>query len=295
MVTVDGTGSTWTNSGYLSIGTTRIDPDRPPHTGKGTLSITGGAAVSASWASINTQSLLAIDVGRGSSLLVDSGNGEIGNDGTVRVLAGTGTTTGSVHSPISAGTWDGSGIYQAVGGTWDATEHQFTVSDVQSGVSGSVATIDLNEMQRLLIADGGTGWSLGASFLAMDVSTTLNFTATAIDTLDGLESLLGSGESVLGAWNIELDGDGYTTGDPAYLSFDIGAGYSRSGLQVWHYDGSQWTNYAASDLTYDGTYASFTVTGFSGYAVSTVPEPGTLALLLAAGLGLLWYVRRKRR
>ena len=49
-----------------------------------------------------------------------------------------------------------------------------------------------------------------------------------------------------------------------------------------------------ADLTYDGAYASFTVTGFSGYAV-TVPEPGTLGLLLAAALGLLAYARRKRR
>ena len=47
----------------------------------------------------------------------------------------------------------------------------------------------------------------------------------------------------------------------------------------------QWTPYNAQDLTYDGTYASFTATGFSGYAV-TVPEPGTL-VLLAAGLLIL--------
>jgi hypothetical protein len=36
-------------------------------------------------------------------------------------------------------------------------------------------------------------------------------------------------------------------------------------------------------LTYDGAYANFTVTGFSGYALAAVPEPSTLALL-AAGL-----------
>ena len=63
---------------------------------------------------------------------------------------------------------------------------------------------------------------------------------------------------------------------------------------MWHYDGTSWTAYASADLTYDGTYASFTVTGFSGYAV-TVPEPGTLALFLAAALGLLAYAWRKRK
>ena len=61
---------------------------------------------------------------------------------------------------------------------------------------------------------------------------------------------------------------------------------------IWHYDGT-WTKYAATDWTYDGTYASFTATGFSGYAV-TVPEPGTLVMLLAAALGFLICVWRRR-
>jgi hypothetical protein len=42
-------------------------------------------------------------------------------------------------------------------------------------------------------------------------------------------------------------------------------------LQIWHYSGSSWTEYASTDLTCNGTYASFTVTGFSGYAVTGVP------------------------
>lgn len=53
--------------------------------------------------------------------------------------------------------------------------------------------------------------------------------------------------------------------------------------------------FTASDLTYDGTYASFTVIGFSGYAVTTVPEPSTMALLVAAAVGLLAYQRRRTR
>jgi hypothetical protein len=36
------------------------------------------------------------------------------------------------------------------------------------------------------------------------------------------------------------------------------------------------------------------VTGFSGYAV-TVPEPGTLAMFLAAALGLSIRIWRKRK
>ncbi len=288
VVTVDGADSMWTNNSGLYIG----------DSGSGILNINGGGAVSATSVSINSQSLLAIDVGYNSSLSIGGGSGKIDNDGTVRILAGAGATAGNVYSPISAATWSGSGFYQAVGGTWNETMHEFTVSDVLSGTSDTQLTINLASTQRALIADDGdghTGWSLGASFRhKTGDDTTLLLTATAIDTLDGLELLLGSGESVLGAWNIELDGDGYTSGDPAYLSFDIGAGYSRNDLQVWHFDGTDWSEFDAMDLTYNGDYASFTVTGFSGYAVSAVPEPGTLLLLIAAVAGLTAYAQGKR-
>ncbi len=147
----------------------------------------------------------------------------------------------------------------------------------------------------MLINDSGTGWSLGASFLASTTSKPLTLTATTIssDALTALDKLLGPQQAVLSGWEFAFS-SGYAAGDPAYLSFDVGAGYPRNGLEVWHYDGTHWTAFTAGDLTYDGTYASFTVTGFSGYAVTTVPEPGTLALLLAAGLGLLAYARQKR-
>ena len=64
-------------------------------------------------------------------------------------------------------------------------------------------------------------------------------------------------------------------------------------LAVWHFDGAAWTTYTAGDLSYDGTYASFTVTGFSGYAVTVaVPEPAGLGVL--AGV-VPWVVVRRRR
>jgi hypothetical protein len=53
--------------------------------------------------------------------------------------------------------------------------------------------------------------------------------------------------------------------------------------------------FIANDLTYDGNYASFTVTGFSGYAVTTVPEPAMLALIGIGAIGLLGYAWRWRR
>ncbi len=291
VATVTGIGSTWLNSGFLLVG----------KYGSGTLNISDSGVVTAINVSINSQSLLTIDVGNSSLLNVGNGSGTLTNNGVVRVIAGAGPIADATYSPISAGIWDGSGIYQAVGGTWNETTHEFTVSDVLSGNSGSQLTLDLAVTQRALIADGGeghTGWSLGASFLhKTGENTDLDFTATVItgETLDGLVALLDSGESVEGAWELIVAGDGYTEGDPAYLSFDVGAGYSRGDLQVWHFDGFDWTEFDAIDLTCNGDYASFTVTGFSGYAVSAVPEPGMFILLIAAALGLLIHARRKRK
>ena len=59
---------------------------------------------------------------------------------------------------------------------------------------------------------------------------------------------------------------------------------------MWGYNGTSWVAYVPTDLTYDGTYASFTATGLSGFAA--VPEPGTLALVAAGFVGLLVYARR---
>ena len=44
---------------------------------------------------------------------------------------------------------------------------------------------------------------------------------------------------------------------PAYLSVDVGVGFDRSDLDVWHYDGATWSQFTANDLTYDGHYAEF--------------------------------------
>ncbi|MBN1393810.1 MAG: PEP-CTERM sorting domain-containing protein, partial [Pirellulales bacterium] len=288
--TVDGTGSTWNNNstiGKLYVG----------YSGNGTLHISGGGSVSAASASINEQSIFSIDVGYSSLLDVGGRSGTITNNGVVRILAGAGVAPNNVYSPISATTWSGSGVYQAVGGTWDEVEHEFTASAVVSSDESEQFSIFLNTNQRALIADdgaGGTGWSLGASFLhKTGVDTELLVTATAVDgdSLADLQALIGSNETVLGAWEMELSGEGYAEDDPVYLSFAVGEGYKRGDLLVWHCDEGVWSSFDAMDLTVNDGWASFTATEFSGYAVSTVPEPGTLILLLAAGLGLLVFRR----
>lgn len=276
LATVDGTGSVWNMSSHLSIGGCL---------GKGTLNVLGGGHVVAPTTYLTSVSLLSIDAGHGS--LFSVGGGTITNNGKIRCIAGAGVEAGGQYTPIQAGTWSGTGIYRAVGGTLNTGTHEFTVSEVVDGTAGTPMTIDLALRQRVLISDSESSWNVGASFLAAGSTSSLTFTASAMDDeiLEDLEESLGPNQPVLGAWDFTAEG-GYAEGDPAYLSFDVGEGYSSNGLRVWHYDGSEWAPYDALDLTYDGTYASFTVTGFSGYAVA-VPEPAMMALLsvvLLAGL-----------
>lgn len=283
--TVNGTGSMWANSSALNVG----------YYGAGMLSISNGGAVTASTVSVNNKSTLTADLGEGSSLTVGSGSGTITNNGTIRLAAGAGAASGT-YTPMSYGTLSGNDA-QALGGVWDAASHTVTVSDAATASAGEAKTIDLFATQRLLFTDSATGQRVGASFMAADTPTNLTFTASVMgeSELSALEGILGSGGTVLSAWDFLAEG-GYTEGDPVYLSFEIGDEYDLSALALWYYDGSTWSEYIANDLAYDNTYASFTVTDFSGYAVTasaSVPIPAAV-WLLGSGITGLGLIRRRR-
>ncbi len=288
-VSVNGSGSSWTNAGTLYIG----------YTGSGTrigkLSISDGGTVTANTVSINAVSSLTTDLGRGSSLTVGGGTGTITNNGVIRMVAGAGAANGT-YTPISAGIWAGTGTVQALGGIWDLTNHTVTVSSAASAAAGAATTIDLATTQRFLFTDEASGKSVGAAFQATASPTDLTLTASAVSgsVLTSLQSLLGSGQAVLSGWDFSTEG--YTAGNPLYLSLFAGSGHSLSDLTVWNYDGSTWSKYDAADLAYDNTYASFTVTGLSGYAVSgTAPAPiPPSVFLFGSGLSGLFFFRRKK-
>jgi T5SS/PEP-CTERM-associated repeat protein len=285
-VTVNGAGSTWTNSSNLYVG----------QTGTGKLTITGGGTVTASAVSIGTGSTLTADVGSGSSLKVGTSannwTGTITNNGTIRLAAGAGAAIGT-YTPITAGTWsDTAGTYQALGGNWDATAHTFTVNAAIQGLAGSLTEINLADNQRMLITDA-MGTSVGMGFLSGTGAISLTASAITGIELTSLQGLLGTGQIVLSGW--DFSGVTGYSGSPVYLSLYAGSGQSLSGLAIWHYDGDNWVRMALSDLGYDGTYASFTATDLSGWAVSgTAPVPIPAAVwLLGPGLAGLGFVRKR--
>ena len=93
----------------------------------------------------------------------------------------------------------------------------------------------------------------------------------------------GKYNELLSAWTFTTN----FTGSEALLSFDIGP--EAEGLAVWHLNDGVWSAYTPSLFTYDSHgLASFTVSSFSGYALTAaVPEPASLGLLAFAGLMLL--------
>ncbi len=118
VVAVDnGAGSQWcaSNGFDLYVGYSQVG-----YNGRGTLNVTGGGTVTTSSVRVAFpvagESLLAINVGNGSLLDVGNGSGPVTGNGTVRILASASPTAGTPYTPISAGSWSGSGTYQPVGG-----------------------------------------------------------------------------------------------------------------------------------------------------------------------------------
>jgi T5SS/PEP-CTERM-associated repeat protein len=296
IVAVDGANSVWSNSGNLFVG--KLSDG-------GWVSITGGAAVTATNVSVyGGQSILAIDVGRGSSLTVDGDTGTLDESfyGIVRVLAGAGVPTDDVpYTPIVAKKWTGScGMIQAIGGTWNASAHTFAASRVIGGTAGTPVSLDLASAQRTFIdnsASGATNRDLGASFLAASSTQSITFTANTMtgSILGQLQAKLPANEAIVSGWTLSTTNYTVSSTNPIYLSFEIDPAYASDDFEVWHYVSSSWTKCDAVDLTFDGTYASFTATGLSGYAITAVPEPGTAALLVAGLAGILISASRKRR
>jgi hypothetical protein len=175
------------------------------------------------------------------------------------------------------------------------------VSAAASGASGAAIPLDLATTQRALVDDvgpSGTNWHVGASFVESASTKNITFVATAMNgtLLDLLKNQLSPPESLLSGWGFSTTNYTVSPTNPVYLSFDVGPGHPSDELEIWRCDEANgWSRYDAFDLTYDGEFASFTATSFSGYAMVAVPEPTTLILCCIGATGVLTCTWKKRR
>jgi len=288
--TVDGSGSTLTTT-TLNVGYGTGSPALGPW---GLLSISDGGAVKTSTIGINSVSTLTVDVASN----LNAGSGTITNNGTVRLVAGADAAAGT-YSPVSAGTWSGSGAYQALGGVWNSTNHTITVNSAITTTAGTVASMDLYTNQRGIVTDPSTGKSVGLGFQATTASNPITFSATAIggSELSSLQTLIGTGKSVLSAWSLNTTGTTISSTNPVYLSLTAGAGQSLASLSVYDFNGTSWSQLTPADLAYDGNYASFTALNLNDVAVVGAPTPTPIPAavwLLGSGLMGLVGIKKKR-
>ncbi len=265
-VLVNGEGSTLA-SRYLFVG----------NAGTAFLSIANGGLASATDnLVINSRSKVTIDVGHGSALR--SGTEEnyhnygIKNDGVIRLVAGAGVPPGS-YTPLLCWGLTGRGSVQALGGQWDSTALTMTVGDAinEQGDGGASAVLDLAVNQQIMITDSLSGKSVKASLSGAGSSTNITFTATVVtgNDLSSLESLVsGTGQEILSAWDLFIDGYTVSEDSPVYLSLPAESADDNSSFTIWHLADGEWVKYETPDLSFDGASVSFVAESFSGYAVT---------------------------
>lgn len=280
-VLVTGGGSQWTNTGDLILGGLGLAFET---TGIGTLTIADGGLVAVEGSSrVWSDSEIHLQVSNNGMLQID---GNLTNDGLLRLAASPLLGTG-FHTPVEmGGTLSGTGEIRAIGGTWDAGEREFIVATAANTTSGSGIQIDASTTQRLNVtgSEGGVLIALQADAESEENDSLIQFTSTEMST----SSI--AGQEVLSAWAFDTD---LAFGTEIQLSLEIGSEWNPALLAVWHStdDGTNW-NLFETDIFYEDQFASFFVESFSSYAVTVIPEPSSAMLLLLAG-GALGLLRRR--
>ncbi|WP_354109163.1 autotransporter domain-containing protein [Bradyrhizobium sp. S3.12.5] len=280
--TVDGAGSTWTNSGNLTVG----------NSGTGTLTIQNGGAVS------NVRGYLGLNLGSTGTVTVDGAGSSWTNSSELDIgYAGAGTltirnggnvsasdgvlganATGTATVDGAGSTWTNSGVlWVGASGIGQLTiqnggnvSNAFADIGVNVGSTGTV-TVDgagssWTNSGLLYVGDSGAGMLTirnGGNVSASDGVLGVNATGTA--TVDGAGStwtnsgVLWVGASGIGQLTIQNGGN--VSNVTGYLGFDLGS----SGTVTVEDAGSAWTN------------SSSLVVGDSGTGTLTIRNGGKVS------------------
>ena len=288
-VAVEGPGSSWTNGGYLYVG----------RSGAGTLDIRAGGTVSSDWCYVGSKS---------------------GSSGAVTV-DGIGSTWDC--GPLVVSSYSSGTLTMTAGGAVSSSTAYIGYNSASTGVvtvdgSGSTWTNgrDLSvgrEGTGTLAITGGGAVSNESGFIGRFADS------TGAVTVDGTDSTwTNSGNLYVGAEGagtlaitdgglvsvadiliIDEDGDGdsfinMVTGGMLALFGDaddsigefLGLVNGTDVIQYW--DGKGWDDITNADIgvDYDLSLGTGGLDGYTVLRVTAVPEPATLALLAAGGLGI---------
>ena len=220
-VTVDGLGSTWTNTGYLYLG----------YLNTGALNISNGGVVN------SNESWLAVAAGTSGTATVDgtdstwtnSNNLLVGDNGSGTLTITNGGAVSNTNGTVGRGfNASGTVTVDGAGSTWtnsgnlivgDLGPGTLTVSDgaavnVAAGTGTvTLAKSHLSSSGTLNIGDGGAAGILNAASVTGGSGTaTLNFNHTDGDyhfTIDGTSG--GTAVNITGSIAVNHDGSGTTT------------------------------------------------------------------------------------
>jgi T5SS/PEP-CTERM-associated repeat protein len=280
-VTVDGSGSKWTiTEGNLYVGLWGE---------QGVLEISNGGQVhmvdpygfSDKLTNIAAGSMIDIEISDDNMLQLDH---DVYQNGTIRLSARAGLTPG-VYTPITqdSGNWFlSNGTFEVYDGIWDFAARTYTINASTMGMVSKQTTIDLSTNQHI---DVGT--KLQVDFTPTTSSEYVDFSATTTtgQPLVDLQTLLGPDETLEESWDFEVSG--LPSGDDVLLSFAVSGQPATGEINIWHYeDGSGWSPYTPGDLVVSDGWASFSVDSFSSYALTVVPEPASMSLLVLGGMAL---------
>jgi T5SS/PEP-CTERM-associated repeat protein/autotransporter-associated beta strand protein len=279
VVSVDGAGSSWTNSSSLEIGRSTT----------GTLSITNGGQVSSANA-------YAGYGGFGDGKIVVSGSDSNGNRSkwtSSNVYLGGDSTRAIGQGRLevtNGGQADVSGSLKLWKATSTVTVNQGRLSvGTLEGTAGSISIVD---------PVGGTALTIGSSASStfsggIGGSGSLSKIGDGIATLSGANSYLGittisAGELVLAgsnAWNPITN---------------LGGAYLSGGKLLFDYTGSEdpystILGLLGTDITGYMPLSIVDDTAHNRIIVSTVPEPSAVVLLAIGAIGLLGFTWRRRK